>query len=723
MAVAVVMTTAALFMLAVLVASGIVLMVQREADRVERRTGLIAERPSPTDLLVSEGDDLWRGEQFPVYWIAPAENGAATVLPPGLTRLPAPGQAVVSPALDRLASDDPGVARRYPARLVIQPQGLQNEDELLAYVRVPDGRSLPGHLADNLGGDTTAVRIEGFGPAKESAPRFGLEPFFGLMSVTRAIEGVIGFLVVPSLFVLVAGIVAASGVRGGARPGRPGGLQERVLGLSLPAVPGLVGTALLWAAASPRLERVPLVGRDAIPGDLRLPWWLVAGEVGASLVLTVIVASMVVATKAIHGRYGPTWSRLAARRSVLVALSLTPLALALTALTVDLALGGGLGRMPIYAATLLAVTVVTLVLPDALVAALGRLRWMPVRAAGDAMERDPSRATRPFIGAAVLVVVALVGGGFAVGEKSNPEDASLASVTGTQASVFVQWLDPLPDDPNLLAKALDPAFVAPFGEGGEGDHSHGSEYGSHDSEHGSTLIVGSACRQMATQAPGFRGMECDPDEPYELPDWARSRLAEILAPASHGSAVQPRLAPPDEVADSGSAVILSDGASVRVLDARAREAAMRAVPAPYVHSSPSAVNNSPPFHAWISSGMFVAFISLTIGYLLLLAAHMRCQTRRPLDARESSLESAAFEAWLFAAPYYTAVVLGFSAGLAVCTLVATIYLSPMPWDGIKITAATAMIVGIVGTAGAAMVGSRSVNTMADSRGAVGKVRG
>lgn len=144
--------SAAVFMLMMLAGSSVVAMVQREAHRDAARTALVATKPSPEDLLLTRGDDVWGGEQFAVIWIEPAGE-AKPVLPPGMTRFPKPGQAVVSPELDRLSSHDPALAARYPNHLVLKPDGIRSGGELFAYVRMPEDRTLAGNLR--------AVRVRG----------------------------------------------------------------------------------------------------------------------------------------------------------------------------------------------------------------------------------------------------------------------------------------------------------------------------------------------------------------------------------------------------------------------------------------------------------------------------------------------------------------------------------------------------------------------------------
>src|SRR4051794_34796841 len=96
----------------------------------------------------TDGDPMWwrlsadeyRGELVGRVDVAP--TGPHSEVPPGLSRLPGPGEIVASPALARLLHDAPAdqLADRYPGRLVgtIGPAGLPAPDTLLVVV----GRSV-----------------------------------------------------------------------------------------------------------------------------------------------------------------------------------------------------------------------------------------------------------------------------------------------------------------------------------------------------------------------------------------------------------------------------------------------------------------------------------------------------------------------------------------------------------------------------------------------------
>ncbi len=685
---------AALFMLLVLAGSSFVAMAHRETERVEGRTGLLASEPSPTDLVLIERDDKWHGEQFPVVWIEPA-GAAKPVLPPGMGRLPKPGQAVVSPGLDRLASRHPGLAARYLNRLVLGMGGVASGDELLAYVRVPEGRSLSG--------DIRAVRVRAFGSPSGEDDTYVSYPTSGLVPVGAAVRGVLGFLVFPGLFVLAVGLAAPSGVRAG-----------RSVALLL-AVPGLVGVTVLWGAVSPLVGRIPLVGHDVLRGDLALPWWLLLAELGACVMvisLMPILMSAIRRRRMAEGRVGDPPSRrprLLPATSTGVALAVLSLAVfSFAALSYSGTFGGNTGTAIRLAGIIAAIAGMLLILLGALREAgarLGRLESAPAQAAGMYIERDPVGTARPFLGVIAIVVIALVAGGYFT--TTRDVEASLPSTGGTQA-VFVEWLDPRPDDPARLTDALGAGLVVPFGEGEHTHHQHGHT-------HGDALVLGTTCRQLVTYFPGTT---CSLDAPYELPEWTEQRLSEVTAMASHDPDSGVRLGPVDDVAASGSAIVL-DEAPLKVLESRVRDIAMRALPAPHVYSLLSNALHAFPTTPWIVGGFAVAIVVLSVGCLISLAGHLldtralavrkrRCQLLLSLGVSPHRCSS--LEAWRFAAPYGVVVAVSFLAGLVACAAIVKPFLTgiPMPWLWIGATLAIAVVTGIVGTALAAFLGDRTV---------------
>lgn len=697
--------SAAVFMLLVFAGSSVVVMLQREESRTVQRAAILASEPSPTDLKIVALDDMWGGEQFPVVWIEVAGDGTP-VLPPGMARLPKPGQAVVSPGLNRLASRHPDLASRYPNPVVLGAQGIRNEDELFAYVRFPEGRSVPGDLAGDISNDTRAVRVNAFGSS--SGPAYGLDAISLPLSIGSVVVGVFGFLGLPGMIVLIVGLSAASGLRDRrfevmrwiGVPGRRLAALA-VLETLILAVPGLVAAVVLWGVVSPRLGWVPLADHDAVYGDLALPWWLLAAESGASIALIGLVS--VVATTATSGRRrrGATNPRPVARRAELTPLRAAPLGLALALFVLGSLIGGPMGGTLNLIGILATLVGVPLVFPGVLRAAgaaLGRLESVPMQVAGRNLEWDPRRTARPFLGVAAIVVIALSASGY-LAFLNHVEAWPLP--TGETSAVFVEWLDPHPEDHDRLADAMGAGLVVPLREG---EHTHAE----HRHTHGDTMFVGAACSRIA---PYFSGATCDPDAPFELPAATEQRLAEALAPAAHGPGTEIRLAPESEVADGASALVLGN-ASPTSLESRVRGAATRTLLAPYVYGGYSGGIQQSPLVAWIHAGVIAAVISLALGCFLSLVDRLlstRKHRNHLLNLGASPHRIASLEAWRFIVPFGAVFFVSFVSGLAICMLMVG---GPdgisMPWRGIGITLGTAVVIGLVGTVSVAFFSARSI---------------
>ncbi|MGW0516704.1 FtsX-like permease family protein [Crossiella sp. NPDC003009] len=103
----------------------------------------------PTHLLARQAGQVWRSTYIQGVELAPVSGGVPK-LPPGLDRLPGPGEVIVSPALDRLLAE-PGnelLRARLPATIAghIGEAGLARPGELYFYAGLPEdqrGRALP----------------------------------------------------------------------------------------------------------------------------------------------------------------------------------------------------------------------------------------------------------------------------------------------------------------------------------------------------------------------------------------------------------------------------------------------------------------------------------------------------------------------------------------------------------------------------------------------------
>jgi hypothetical protein len=657
--------SAAICVLLGLAAASVIGMVGREAERAQGRTALVARVPGPRDLFFVERDDDWRGEQFPVVWIEPA--GTATpVLPRGMERMPEPGQAAVSPALHRLASENPELAARYPDHIVLAWEGIASGDELLAYVRVPEGRTLRGAFREK---EAVRVRDFGAGTSTSSSWRVG---YYEPLPIVALVVGVLGVLVLPGMIVLTAGVATASTVRDH-RFGmlRWLGASSRTLVVLasvetlILAVPGFITTMVLWIAVTPRLDRVPFVGHGVAPGDLGLPWQVI---LALTIAYAVAAALLGVVMTAIRELYVPTRPRPTSRSVPPSPLRVVPFVLAIAVTAYGALVRSGSGDLMMIASIAATAAATPLALPNLLQvvgARLGRLDPVPALVAGRSMAWDPVRIGRPFAVGSALAVLALAGNGWIAYERDT--DSSGPPGAALQVAA-VWWFDPKSGDPSRLTAALRSGMVAPF------RHEHGSR-DEHDHQHASEFVVGATCLQLAQYLPGT---VCHADEPYTLPHEASHSLAIALG-EPEGEAT---LARPETVA--GRSAVVLDRAPIHLLHERVRTAAMRVLPAPTVQSRQSWVGEESPLARWLLGGLGIGLVSLMIGGVLSMVDRLlatRGHRRHLLALGLGARRVAAIEVWSFAAPFIASMTVGFSTGLALCALISVRTGAQVPLGG------------------------------------------
>jgi hypothetical protein len=215
-----------------------------------------------------------------------AAEGPDAPVPPGLDRLPGPGEVAVSPALRRLldeTADDPAVlADRLPGQVVatVGRDALAAPDDLVAFV---------GHRPDELqarpdgdpraGADGT-IRVRSI----ESAPiSRGLTREMRIVFVI----GGVGLLIPIVVFVATATRLAAARREQRLAAMRLAGATQRQVGAIAAveaAIAALGGTAVGFGgffALRPWLARIPFDGSSFYPSDLRLSWaWAATIAVG-----------------------------------------------------------------------------------------------------------------------------------------------------------------------------------------------------------------------------------------------------------------------------------------------------------------------------------------------------------------------------------------------------------------------------------------------------------
>ncbi|GAA2692636.1 MULTISPECIES: FtsX-like permease family protein [Actinosynnema] len=229
----------------------------REAK--SERVGAALPRPAPVAqdaALRTRGVVVsWQGRLITGLELA-AVSPAATP-PPGVGRVPAPGEIVVSPALFDLLGADEGVRARFPERVigVIADEGLARPRSLSFYA---------GLAAHHVGG---AEPVAGFG-VERPPPVWG--PFYQLL----VIAGLVAMLLPLGTFVLVSTRLGAAGRDrrlSSIRLVGASGAQVRRIAAGEALVGALlgllVGTALFFAAR-PLVRFVEVEGIGFFPTDV-----------------------------------------------------------------------------------------------------------------------------------------------------------------------------------------------------------------------------------------------------------------------------------------------------------------------------------------------------------------------------------------------------------------------------------------------------------------------
>lgn len=257
---------------------------QERTDRGAARTPVLrlhdGQTPEQAPLRIQLYLDDVRDRQVEVVYVEPMSPDAP--LPPGVSRWPGPGEAVLSPSL---AAD--GVGDRY-GRVVasIAAEGLAAPGERYAYARPARGTLTAEH----------ALLATGFG--SEDAGGFGdlatVRPLSVFLSLLIAMLGL-----PAGLFAVVATRLGAAGRdRRTALLGALGGGRRQLALLSTgEAAPalllGTVLTAPVLGAALVTDLRIPFVGYVLAASDMRShAWQLILALLASPLLLAALVVVM-----------------------------------------------------------------------------------------------------------------------------------------------------------------------------------------------------------------------------------------------------------------------------------------------------------------------------------------------------------------------------------------------------------------------------------------------
>jgi hypothetical protein len=363
----------------------------------ERRARNLARMDNPAraggPLLVADAATTFREDDIRGRLLRATGPGAP--VPPGVQRLPRPGEAVVSPALARLLRT-PGGARllrpRVPGRIVgtIGHAGLQGPSELAFY---SGARTLPA----------SARRIRRFGGEAELA----LSPALLLLAAVA----------LAALLMPVAVFVAAAARFGGeARDRRLAALRlvgadramtvrvaagESVLG----ALAGVAAGALLFLAVRRAAEHVALFDISVYTGDVR-PSAPLAALVVVAVPLVAIAGTTLALRQVVLDPLGVV--RRAAARPRRLAWRLVPPVLGL-ALLVPMAHGHDVRETPAAVAVILLLASVATLLPWVVESVVRRLGGGAVawQLAVRRLQLDGGASARIVSGIAVAVAGAI----------------------------------------------------------------------------------------------------------------------------------------------------------------------------------------------------------------------------------------------------------------------------------------------------------------------------
>ena len=231
-------------------------------ERAREPIHALAGTPPADHLLWSARVDRFRGREFRRLDVAAV--GDAPPIPPGIARLPKPGEIVASPGLARLLRGDDGalLRPRLRGRVIgtVAKAGLLSPDELIAYVGVRRPEAMR---------DRSFNPVTGFGRPENEQVALAVR-----LLILVAVLG----LLIPTLALVAASTRVAAATRErrlaairlvGATPG-----QARVLASVESGVAAAVGCAVglgLFFAVRPIVAAGALAGYEWFLSDLRPP--------------------------------------------------------------------------------------------------------------------------------------------------------------------------------------------------------------------------------------------------------------------------------------------------------------------------------------------------------------------------------------------------------------------------------------------------------------------
>ncbi|QNS04380.1 ABC transporter permease [Streptomyces xanthii] len=237
------------------------LLEERDARGAARQLGVEPGGPaerSDRSVLLSDASSDFRADSIDGYLVRP--DGAHPALPPGVDKLPGPGEMVVSPALRELLDSPDGklLKERYAYRDVgtIAPAGLHDPFDLYVYIG-----------SDELSTDRGARRFDHWGHTFPSPP---MDPVLVLMVVLACVVLLVPVAIFIATAVRFGGerrdrrLAALRLVGADVRMTRRMAAGEALFGAAL----GVVFGAGFFLAARQSLAHVEVWRLSAFPSDL-----------------------------------------------------------------------------------------------------------------------------------------------------------------------------------------------------------------------------------------------------------------------------------------------------------------------------------------------------------------------------------------------------------------------------------------------------------------------
>ena len=601
-------------------------------------------------LYIAANADYWQGQQYIQNWIEPPDRAEA-VLPPGVWRLPTPGEAAVSPALADQIERFPELRNRYPSFFVMHGDGVMSPDELVSWVRPTDAQ---GFFATMPG---FAKSFNAGSPHPNEARNSISNPLNKAQAVLFAAICVI----IPSIFLLIAGLSASSSVRDeridllqqlGA--GRSWVARLNLLEAMIFTVPILVISLPLWRVASERLTAIPILDRPVFRGDMTLRWSQ-AGLICVAVLALIVLAS--VSQSILRGMHAQGARRrgLVGKGRIVFRALLICIALYVAFIVATNESERGI---VIYMANVL---VVLAILPSFIGAMarplgsiLGASTVLPVSLAGNRLQYQPARGLRPFVGlATVLVILFLTFGAIAfltsrvefVDHTASPSSAEVITQVSPAQTV------------TTLRERLPDTLLAPIYE--------------ESSSQGVHYVVGTSCEAVAT---------------FFNEDTAVCVSTETPTLGLFGKTFYYRDAvfDPERNVDAGQFghVMVVSRESMEQVDASVRGALPLAkFPGLRVRTPESFTIKSPPIVPWIERGAAV-FIALTglmmVGAMIDQSVSGVRRSRNLVALGASRGVIAAIEGSIFAVCCVLAVAIGMFIGFLEAWSFQRLF--PFPWS-------------------------------------------